>query len=71
MTAVSGNDQLLHCFYSNIFYSDFLFSLLVASSKAPEYEVFFFFRMATVSKDGTWKIWDIDGESVSLVCCCV
>ena len=42
MTAVSGNDQLLHCFYSNIFYSDFLFSLLVASSKAPEYEVFFF-----------------------------
>ena len=43
MTAVSGNDQLLHCFYSNIFYSDFLFSLLVASSKAPEYEVFFFF----------------------------
>ena len=64
MTALSGNDQLLHCFYSNIFYSDFLFSLLVASSKAPEYEVFFFFRMATVSKDGTWKIWDIDGESV-------
>ena len=42
MTAVSGNDQLLHCFYSNIFYSHFLFSLLVASSKAPEYEVFFF-----------------------------
>ena len=44
MTAVSGNDQLLHFFYSNIFYSDFLFSLLVASSKAPEYEVFFFFQ---------------------------
>lgn len=21
-----------------------------------------FTRMATVSKDGTWKIWDIDGE---------
>ena len=26
----------------------------------------FLFRMATVSKDGTWKIWDIDGEL--LVC---
>lgn len=23
---------------------------------------FFLSRMATVSKDGTWKIWDIDGE---------
>ena len=25
---------------------------------------FFLSRMATVSKDGTWKIWDIDGEFI-------
>lgn len=23
---------------------------------------FYFLRMATVSKDGTWKIWNIDGQ---------
>ncbi len=28
----------------------------------------FLYRMATVSKDGTWKFWDIDGEKrVNLV----
>ena len=28
------------------------------------FTIFFLSRMATVSKDGTWKIWDIDGEFI-------